>query len=249
MVSIKRTQHTLIIIAIALFILSVVLTVASGISLQIALIDNALDSLQVSYVLIPLSAASNPLILTSKLLDSAIFPMITVILAAWFFDFISNINLRERIVLSKINRLKGHVIIAPYNSFAKALQQELRNSGIKPVTIVENKRELLHLYREGELAIQGDIRSAETFDIAGINRARCVVACSRDDIQNALVTITAKAVNQSIDIIVKANDEQNLDRLERAGVYKTILVESTAGQNIGDEMVKRLLSKRGFKNE
>ena len=44
----------------------------------------------------------------------------------------------------------------------------------------------------------GDLRSIETFEIAGIDRARCVVACGKDDIQNALVSITAKTANPDI---------------------------------------------------
>src|SRR5271156_1030944 len=102
MATLKRTQYTLIGIVLVFFICSVIITVYTGINPQVALLDSALDSLQVSYNLIPFSFASNPLIVIAKLLDAVIFPILTVILAAWFFDFINNINLRERMILSKL---------------------------------------------------------------------------------------------------------------------------------------------------
>jgi len=249
MTNLKRTQYTVILIIILLFIMSVLISIFAGIAPQIALIDSALDSLQVSYPFVQFSLASNPLILVSKLLDAVIFPLLTVLLAAWFFDFINNLNLRERMVLSKVNKLKGHVIVVPYNGFAKSVIQELENAGLEAVTIAENKKELLQLYKEDQLAIDGDIRSVETFDSAGIERAKCVVACGKDDVQNALISITAKAANSDIKIICRANKEENLERLEKAGVQTVIMAESTAGQDVGDELARRLLSKSELKGK
>lgn len=247
MANLKRTQYTLIIIVVVFFVVSVILTLFAGIPLKVAIIDNVLDSLQVSYNLIQFSLASTPLILFSKLLDAAIFPILTVILASWFFDFIANINLRERMSLSRINRLEKHVIVVPYNSFAQSLLQEFRKSGIKTVTIVENKKDLAKLYREDELAVVGDIRSVETFEIAGIEKARCVVACAKEDIHNALISITAKTANPHVKIISRANKEENLTRLVSAGAHELVMAENTAGKDMGDEIAKRVLLKKTLK--
>lgn len=248
MVDQKRTQYTLIVIVLLLFLAALILSVAAGVSPQEALVENALDSVQVSYTLVQFSSAENLLFLVSKVLNSVIFPILTVILAVWFFDFINNVNFREGLVLAKIKNLQNHVIVVPYNSFAKSFLQELKDSGIKAVTIVENKKELVHLYKENELAIEGDPRSVKIFETAGIDNARCVVACSKDDIQNALASITAKTARPDVEVFVKANKEENIDRLERAGAYKTILAESTAGKEVGEEIAKRVLSKAGLKN-
>jgi voltage-gated potassium channel len=247
MATLKRTQYTLIGIVAVLFIASVLITVYAGIDPKTAILDNALDSLQVSFYLIPLSAAENPLILLSKIFDACIFPVLTVIAAAWFFDFISNLNLRERFTLSKLNRIRDHVIVIPYNNFSKALLQELKSAGIKRVTIAETKKELERLYKENELAILGDVRSMETFDIAGINRARCIIACSKDDIQNALIAITAKTANPHTRIIARANKEENVDKIQRAGAHKVIIPERTAGMDIGNSLAKVILSKKAYK--
>ena len=232
MASLKRTQYTVILIVIILFVLSVLITVLAGVTPQVALIDSSLDSLQVSYPFLQFSSASNPLILVSKLLDAVIFPILTVLLASWFFDFINNLNLRERMVLGKVNKLANHVIVVPYNNFAKSVLQELDAAGYSAVTIAENKKELVQTDKDNRLAIDGDIRSVETFDIAGIERAKCVVACGKDDVQNALISITAKAANSNTLIICRANKSENLGRLSRAGVSTVIMAESAAGEDV-----------------
>jgi len=244
MASLRRAQYTFLIIILVLYLLSVIVILFSGIGLGVALMDNAMDSLQVSYNLIQFSQAANPYVLASKLLVAPILPLITVVLAAWFFDFINNVNIREKLILSNISKLQGHVIVVPYDSFAKAVIRELNEEGLKPVVIVSNKKELLTLYKENELAIGGDLRSIETFEIAGIDKARCVVACSKDDIQNALICITAKAANSKVNVIARANKEENVERLEKSGAYKIILSDSTAGKYVGDEITKQVLMRK-----
>ncbi|MGI0100218.1 MAG: NAD-binding protein [Candidatus Micrarchaeaceae archaeon] len=247
--AISRTQYTIIAILVVLFVSSFVITIAAGVPPGVAIVDNSLDALQIDYNLISLGAASNPLILISELLDAAILPFLTVVLAAWFFDVIRNINIRERIVLSRIRKLRGHVIVVPYNSFAKYLLGQLRAAGIKSVTITESKNEIGQVYKDGELAIYGDIRSVETFGSAGIDKASYVVACSKEDIQNAIVAITAKTANSDIDIIARANKEENIDRLEKAGARKTVFGESTAGEDMGNEISKRVLTGKPPRKE
>lgn len=248
MVNLKRTHYGMILLVITLFVASVAISVYAGIGLRVAFLDSALDSLQVSYNLIVFSYASNPLVLVAKLLDALIFPILTVLLATWFFEFINNINLRERLVLSKINKLEDHVIVAPYNNLGRAILSELKKSGIKSVVIVQSKKELFQLYRENELAIRGDLRDLQTFEIARVGKARGVVACGKDDIENALIAITAKTANPSAKIISRANKEENIKGLQSAGAYRILIPERSAGEEMGKEISKRVLSKPGVKS-
>ena len=234
---------------IILFFSSLIISISTGISPKAALIDNIFDSLQLSYNSVQFSSVSNPLFLLSRLLNAAVFPILTVILATWFFDFINNINLKEKLVLSRINKLDDHVIIAPYNNFAKTLIQELKKEKIDCVTIAETKKELLQLYKDNEFGLLGDIKSIETFETANISNARCVVACGKDDIQNALISITAKSANPDIAIFIRANKDENLDRLEKAGAYRVISAEAAAGSDVGEEIARRLVMKRHMKGE
>lgn len=231
----------------ALFAVSVILTAYAGISPGLALLDSALDALDVSYVLVPFALASNPLIFLAKILDAGIFPILAVVLAAWFFDFINSISIREHGVLSRLKRMDGHVIVVPSNSFARSLLKELKSSSIEGVAIAENRREMRQIHDDGLFAIAGDIRSMDTFEIAGIKRAKWLVACSKDDIQNALIAITAKTANPHIKIIVRAEKDDNRSKLMRAGAHKVIVPGNTAGIDIGNEIVRRVLEKKVYR--
>jgi voltage-gated potassium channel Kch len=247
MINLKRARYTLIAIVLVLYLSAIAITLYAGQSIQIAIIDNSLDALQVGYNLISLAAASNPLILTSKLLDALVLPILAAISAAWFFDFINSVNLGERIVLSKLKRMEDHVIIVPYNSFAKTLMKELKDAGFKVAVIAENKREMAQLRGQNELAFNGDIKLIETFDVAGIQKARCLIACSKDDVQNALITITAKTANPHIRIIARVTSEENISGLLTAGAKKVVIPERTVGIDIGNELTKVALEKKSFK--
>ncbi len=247
MANLKSAQYIMIGIIVVLFVASVLLTIYAGISPGRALLDSTLDALDVSYVLIPFAIASNPPIFLAKTLDAGIFPLLAVILAAWFFDFINGINFKERMVLSRLKKMNDHVIVVPSNSFARSLLKELKSSSIDCVAIAENKREMRQIHNENEFAIAGDIRSMETFEIAGIKRARCLVACSKDDIQNALIAITAKTANPHIKIVVRADKDENRVKLMRAGAHKVIVPGKEAGIDMGNEIVRRIFEKRGLK--
>ena len=139
------------------------------------------------------------------------------------------------------------MIVVPSNGFARALLKELKGSSIEAVAIAENRREMRQVHNEGLFAIAGDIKSMDTFEIAGIKRARCLVACSKDDIQNALIAITAKTANPRINIIARADLEENRVKLMSAGAHVVIVPGKTAGVDIGNEIVKRVLEKKAYK--
>ena len=234
--------YLLVVVMVVLFAISTSLTIYSGVDPKLALIANVLQSLQIPYNLIAYSAAANPYELVANLMDTVVFALMTVILATWFYDFITSVSIKERMVLSRIKGIRNHVIVAPYNAFAHELMKSMKEAGIEGVAIVDNRRELLNLLHQDFLAVIGDIKATGSFEVAGIARARYLVAVSEDDLHNALVSITAKTVNPHVRVISRVNKEENIPKLDIAGAYKMILPEITAGELIGDELTKVMVS-------
>ncbi|MDE1868460.1 MAG: NAD-binding protein [Candidatus Micrarchaeota archaeon] len=242
MANVSRAWFNLVYLVLILFALSVALTWASGTDLFAALLINLLGSLQVYYGIVTIQhPLTDPLLLVANLIDTVIFAMLTVILAAWFYEFISGFSIRGRGVRGRLKSMHEHIIVVPYNPFAATLLKEFKGSGIKAVTIATNRRELLPLYKLNELAISGDIKESGTFEAAGISKAKYVIACSDDDLQNALITITAKTANPKVRIITRVTKEDDIPKLDMAGAYKMILPEVTAGEKIGEEILKRII--------
>jgi voltage-gated potassium channel len=230
-----------IIVALALFIAANCLMLLAHVPFKIAAAQSVLEALQVNYLLIPQDMLNSTLLVVADILNVFVFALLTVVFAAWFYQFLSNVRVSEKIALSKIRNMQGHVIVVPYNGFARMLMDELQKSGMKAVTITSDRNVLAKLQDRKELALLGDIRYADAYESVGIDKASFVVACSDNDMQNAMIAITAKTANPHIGIISKVSSEVNIPKLTVAGVYKLVMPEVIAGENVGDEIVRRLL--------
>lgn len=230
----------LLLISAFLFSISYVLLLASGVEPALGLSWNVLSSLDINFDLLPASVANTPFIFTASLIDAFVFAIAAVALAAMFLDIIKRVDLRKRYVLSKVKRIKGHVILAPYNQFSENLYKELREVGIRCVFLTDNEMDAQRLYRRNDLVLIGDPRSVEVFSIANIHSAKYVIACSNDDLQNALIIVTAKSASAKTKIISRVTSMENIPKLGTAGAYRMVLAEVTAGQEMGEEIVRRI---------
>jgi voltage-gated potassium channel Kch len=241
MVTLKNALVTVVIVAVSLFIAANALTMYAGLKPLSAFFENLLGSLQVDYFILSPAMQDNPYALASDFIDGIVFALFTVVLAAWAFDFISKLGIRDRIILSRISQTKDHVIIAPFSPLAQELSRELKGAGIKTVFITENKDDAADIYEQNGLAVFGNANSTYVFDTAGIKRARCVVACSEDDLQNTMIIITAKNSNPGIKVISSVHNESDIPKLSMAGAYWMVKPEIAAGEKIADELLKRLV--------
>jgi voltage-gated potassium channel len=241
----RNTRITIILIIIALFSTSILLNMCSGLSPQYSLVETTFGSFKLNYFILesPMYLVSryNPLLFASNVVNLLVFLLITVLIASWFFDFISSISIREKLIEGRIKRTKNHVIIAPFNDLAKSLLEELKQSKINAVFITEDAHDLAALQASGVMMISGAIKSAEVFEAAGIRRAAYVVACSESDIQNALISVTAKNANPDVKIISLVHEDANIPKLSMAGAYRMTKPEISAGEMVADELLKRLV--------
>ncbi len=239
MVRQRAEWHLVIIVALVLFVAANCLMLIAHVPFKIAVAQSVLEALQVNYLLIPQDMLNNSLLVVADILNVFVFALLTVVFAAWFYSFMSNVRVSEKIALSKIRNLKGHVIVVPFNGFARVLMDELQKKGMNAVTITSDRNVLARLHDKKELALLGDIRYADAYESVGIDRASFVVACSDNDMQNAMIAITAKTANPHIGVIAKVSSEASIPKLTVAGVYKLVMPEVVAGEDVGNEIIKR----------
>ena len=239
----RRRYPILLIIAASLYAVAVMLTIYTGVNPLISVLWNAMASLQVYYAeLLPLSVASNPLIVVVNVIDIMTFALIALFLATEFLTFIRNIDLREKLALRKIKSMKNHVIIAPYNGFAHALIKDMEEKDYREVVVItENQKAAHELGRRGVAAVLGKTSETESFVLSGAAKAKFVIACGDVDLDNALISVTAKSVNSKLKVISRVNKRENIPKLSMAGSYMTVLPEIEAGRIIGTELLKRVV--------
>ncbi|MCL5430640.1 MAG: NAD-binding protein [Candidatus Marsarchaeota archaeon] len=235
---ITSTLIVLALMAVALFTVSFAFLLMAGVPVLDALVWNILSSLDVGFNLFSPLMADNPFIFSASLIDAFVFAITAVVLAAIFSDLIRQFNIRRRFVMSKVRRIKNHVIIVPYNSFTKSINKEIKKLGEKTVIVVDNEDDAAKLYRQGELVIVGSTKSIEVFELAGIGRAKYVIAGSDDDVENALISVTAKSANARAKIVARAKHIDSLPKLTSAGAFRMLMPEMAAGTEIGEEIVK-----------
>lgn len=230
----------LFLIAVIMFVVSLVMLLAAGIGFGTSFTWNVLSSLDVNFDLLPNTVITNPFVLAASFIDSLIFALLAVTFAAMFYEAIKHINIHRRVAMSRINRMKQHVILVPYNNFAHHVSKELKAQGIETVVITDDENEAQKLYRQNALTVVGSPKDIETFNVAQIGKAKYVIACSDDDIDNALITVTAKSANARAKIISRVTALENISKIGSAGAYRMIMPEVTAGEELGREIVKKL---------
>ncbi len=233
-----EARYIILTAALLLYAIAVALTLSEGVGLKTAIIWNLLASLYIYYSLIPPNLVSSPAILVASLMDAFVFALLTVFLAGWFMGIIRSINISEYISLAKIRKLKGHVIVAPYNNFSITLAEEMQKRGIRFVVLAENSLQVSKLYRRHILAAVGNIKNKDSFKIAGLERAKHVVACGETDVENALIAITSRDINPKIKIISRVIEEDNIKKIGKAGASLVVIPGITAGERISEQIIK-----------
>ena len=117
----------------------------------------------------------------------------------------------------KLAKLKDHYIVCGFGRIGEPVAQDLKQEGYR-VCILENDPE-----REAEIVaaehpyLIGDATDESVLELAGIRKAKVVLALLPSDADNLFVTITVKELNPEVTVIARASDEKVEPRLKRSG--------------------------------
>lgn len=125
----------------------------------------------------------------------------------------------------KIDKLKGHYIIAGNGRTGKKLIEEFVKREYSFVVIEKSQEsieDMLTRYNEKILYVLGDATDDEVLRKAGVERAGVLLSVLSTDADNLFVTLSAKDMNRSIRIVTRAIETSSEDKLRRAGADKII---------------------------
>ncbi len=242
MISTKDALYVLLIVALALFIISIILLLYSGVSLDIAIINAILYSLGIEFTTLSISKADNPFVPAVEIIDTLVFAILTVVLAGVFWDFISRSNIKTRLIANRISRLKNHIIIVPAEPFSFPIIEYILNNkkDITIVAIARNKADAEILKRYNLYVIEGNISDIKTYNIANIRNASYLIALSDLDSENVIISLTAKKLNPKLKIISRAHSQNGVDALASIGIDKIITAELDTAIYMGNDIIKNV---------
>ena len=138
----------------------------------------------------------------------------------------------------RVADLRGHYILCGYGRVGSTVARELVHSGQKLVVIDILAESLDRASHDGHLVVQGDATSDDTLKLAGIERARGLVATIDSDANNVYVTLSARAINPGLFIVGRANAVGAEAKLTQAGADRVVSPYTMAGRRMAELAIR-----------
>lgn len=147
--------------------------------------------------------------------------------------------IRGRRMDKRIAELSGHVILCGGGSTGRCVAEELIKTR-RPFVVIERDPELLeHTRRLGDFPfVQGDATEDETLKMAGVDRAVGLIAGLPEDKDNVFVVLTARSLNPRLRIVSRVSEEENADKLKKAGADEVVSPTAIGGLRLASVMIR-----------
>jgi voltage-gated potassium channel len=141
---------------------------------------------------------------------------------------------RERQLERALNQLRDHFIICGYGRIGTQIVAEFEEHKVLYAVIDQTEEALVRLRNEGRLHVEGDASSEEILTLAGIERARGLIAAVDSDERAVYITLAARALKPDLYILSRAGRPESIRRLELAGANRVLSPYQMAGHRMAE---------------
>ena len=149
---------------------------------------------------------------------------------------------RRNRMRKKIESLSGHVVVAGSGSTGRHVIEELVVTGTPFVVIDRNQdhvQRISEAMMKGEmLFVHGDATEDQVLMLAGIDRARGVVAALTHDKDNLFVTLSARSLNANARIVSKVTEDESAPKMLKAGANAIVSPAQIGGRRMASELIR-----------
>ena len=141
---------------------------------------------------------------------------------------------KYRRIMSAIDKMTNHVIVCGYGRNGRQAAQTLKVHGL-PFVVIERDRILLEQYLAEEPGLHyllGDGTDDEILKKAGIERARALISALPTDADNVFIVLSARALNNGVQIISRAANGNSIAKLKKAGADSVIMPDRIGGTHM-----------------
>jgi voltage-gated potassium channel len=143
-----------------------------------------------------------------------------------------------RRMAGKIAALERHVIVCGYGHVGQHACRDLLDGGV-PVVVIDRQAASLPPARNGGVQrVLGDASAEATLKAAGIDRARALLAVAGTDADNVLITMAARLLCPGLPIVARAEEEDVVPKLLRAGATRTVSPYAIAGGRMAEAVLR-----------
>ena len=105
----------------------------------------------------------------------------------------------------------------------------------KPFVVIdENEVTVQRCIQKGYLALQGNAASDDILREAGIQYAQALLAATDQDANNIYITLSARNLNPNLHIVSRANHDETIVKLKRAGADRVLSPYTIGGHRMAN---------------
>ncbi|MCD6570112.1 MAG: potassium channel protein [Deltaproteobacteria bacterium] len=138
----------------------------------------------------------------------------------------------------KIASMEQHYIICGNGRIGSLICKELKANDSPFVVIDSNPSTIEPLEQENISYIIGDATKEEILIRGGIKRAKCLIATAASDVTNVYITLIARELNPSIFILARAETEDSIRNIKRAGADRVVSPYMIGGRHMANIILK-----------
>lgn len=153
-------------------------------------------------------------------------------------------HLSERVWVKRmekqISNLSGHIVICGFGRVAQQVYKQLKDDEeeVQLLIIHNNEEDLKEAIEPHVLKIIGDPTDKETLKKARVDHARALITALSSDADNVFITLTAKSLNEDIEIAARAERDGSEDILTKAGATSVINPSIIGGRELAMSIIK-----------
>jgi len=152
---------------------------------------------------------------------------------------------RMRKMEAKIRKIKDHYIVCGEGKVAEQVVEELIRANVPFIIVCKNPANFqkeLQLSRPQRkdtlLYIEGDPTKDEVLKEAKVEHAKGLITCLPSDTNNLFVTLSARALNPKLKIVVQAHEEISESKMLKAGADNVISPEIIGGRRMASIILR-----------
>ena len=141
---------------------------------------------------------------------------------------------KTRRIMKAIDKLSGHVIICGFGRNGQQAALTLKIHNVPFVILEKNEERMGRISADHPTLIflLGDATEDEVLKRAGIENARALITALPEDADNVFIVLSARAMNNTIQIISRASDYSSILKLKKAGANNVIMPDRIGGTHM-----------------
>jgi len=132
----------------------------------------------------------------------------------------------------EIGRLEDHYVLCGFGRVGQEIARELQERGVPFVIVEKTPEEVERAKAFSYLVVDGDATEERVLVIAGLPRARALLAASDSDAGNTYITLTARSISPRVFIVARAASPHNEEKLRLAGADRVLSLYSLGGRRM-----------------